>query len=101
MENIYLNGKSINNEFEKQKLRNKLLKNERDRLNELNRKTNNNLKKDDKMIDILHKYNEIKDVAQQLMGALIKTRPEGTMIKDLYPEFDLEISDWHCFNILP
>eukprot|EP01084_Bolivina_argentea_P261408 441716_1 len=67
---IYLNYNAINNDLEKQRLRVKLLQNERDRLNEMNKKTNNNLKKDKKMIDILHKYNEIKDVAQKLMGTL-------------------------------
>ena len=90
--NIYLNSKSIHNELIKQKLRVQLLKNERDRLKQQNRETNNNLKKDPKMIDILHKYNEIKDHSQILMGELLKLRT-GAMIKDLYPEFGLELTD--------
>ena len=88
---IYYHGKAINNDIMKQKLRIKLLQHERDRLQEINRKTNNNLQKNPKMIKILHEYNEIKDVAQQLMGTLNQMR--GSLTKELYQEFGLELSD--------
>lgn len=47
----------------------------------------NNKKKE--LIDKLHKYNEIKDVGQELLGHIATNK--GKMIKELYEE--LEISD--------
>lgn len=42
-------------------------------------------------IDMLHEYNEIKDVAQMVIGKLAEHR--GTTTKELYPEFNLELDD--------
>ncbi|KAK7813650.1 hypothetical protein U0070_000700 [Myodes glareolus] len=42
-------------------------------------------------IALLHEYNDIKDVAQMLLGKLALTR--GVTIKELYPDFDLDLSD--------
>ncbi|XP_048181942.1 DNA repair protein SWI5 homolog, partial [Corvus hawaiiensis] len=45
----------------------------------------------DKHISLLHEYNEIKDAGQMLLGKLAVIR--GVTTKQLYPEYDLEISD--------
>ncbi|XP_050011366.1 DNA repair protein SWI5 homolog isoform X2 [Alexandromys fortis] len=42
-------------------------------------------------IALLHEYSDIKDVAQMLLGKLALTRSVTT--KELYPDFDLELSD--------
>lgn len=42
-------------------------------------------------IALLHEYNDIKDVAQMLLGKLALTR--GVTTKELYPDFDLDLSD--------
>ncbi|XP_040592820.1 DNA repair protein SWI5 homolog [Mesocricetus auratus] len=42
-------------------------------------------------ISLLHEYNDIKDVAQMLLGKLALTR--GVTTKELYPDFGLELSD--------
>ncbi|XP_051039834.1 DNA repair protein SWI5 homolog [Phodopus roborovskii] len=42
-------------------------------------------------ISLLHEYNDIKDVAQMLLGKLALTR--GVTIKELYPDFGLDLSD--------
>ena len=88
---VYFNGKAINNELEKQRGRVKLLKNERNRLQEINKKTNKNLKRDQKLIDILHQYNEIRDKGLQVMGRLNQIR--GTVSSELYDEFGLNLTD--------
>ncbi|XP_006024452.1 DNA repair protein SWI5 homolog [Alligator sinensis] len=45
----------------------------------------------EKHISLLHEYNDIKDAGQMLLGKLAVIR--GLTTKDLYPEFDLELSD--------
>ncbi|NXR18133.1 SWI5 protein, partial [Cinclus mexicanus] len=45
----------------------------------------------DKHISLLHEYNEIKDAGQMLLGRLAVIR--GVTTKQLYPEYDLELSD--------
>uniref|UniRef100_A0A8C0VTZ5 DNA repair protein SWI5 homolog n=1 Tax=Cyanistes caeruleus TaxID=156563 RepID=A0A8C0VTZ5_CYACU len=45
----------------------------------------------DKHISLLHEYNEIKDAGQMLLGKLAVIR--GVTTKQLYPEYDLELSD--------
>lgn len=42
-------------------------------------------------IDKLHAYNEIKDLAQALIGRLAVI--EGCTTKELYPRFDLNLED--------
>ncbi|XP_051052002.1 DNA repair protein SWI5 homolog [Phodopus roborovskii] len=42
-------------------------------------------------ISLLHEYNDIKDVAQMLLGKLALT--QGVTIKELYPDFGLDLSD--------
>ncbi|KFO31895.1 DNA repair protein SWI5 like protein, partial [Fukomys damarensis] len=42
-------------------------------------------------ISQLHEYNDIKDVGQMLLGRLAVIR--GVTTKELYPEFDLDVSD--------
>lgn len=42
-------------------------------------------------ISLLHEYNDVKDVAQMLLGKLAVTR--GVTTKDLYPDFDLDLND--------
>lgn len=42
-------------------------------------------------IDLLHDYNELKDVVQALIGKLALIRNQTT--KDLYPDFGLNASD--------
>ncbi|XP_027279418.1 DNA repair protein SWI5 homolog isoform X2 [Cricetulus griseus] len=42
-------------------------------------------------IALLHEYNDIKDVAQMLLGKLALTR--GVTTKELYPDFGLDLSD--------
>ncbi|XP_059099834.1 DNA repair protein SWI5 homolog [Peromyscus eremicus] len=42
-------------------------------------------------ISLLHKYNDVKDVAQMLLGKLALTRDVTT--KELYPDFGLGLSD--------
>ncbi|XP_030741024.1 DNA repair protein SWI5 homolog [Echinops telfairi] len=42
-------------------------------------------------ISQLHEYNDIKDVGQMLLGKLAVIR--GVAIKELYPEFDLDVND--------
>ncbi|CAI9174880.1 unnamed protein product [Rangifer tarandus platyrhynchus] len=42
-------------------------------------------------ISQLHEYNDIKDVAQMLLGRLAVIR--GVTTKDLYPEFGLDMND--------
>ncbi|XP_060056248.1 DNA repair protein SWI5 homolog isoform X1 [Erinaceus europaeus] len=45
----------------------------------------------DDHINQLHEYNDIKDVGQMLLGKLAVIR--GVTTKDLYAEFDLDMSD--------
>ncbi|XP_071430813.1 DNA repair protein SWI5 homolog [Pithys albifrons albifrons] len=45
----------------------------------------------EKHISLLHEYNEIKDAGQMLLGKLAVIR--GVTTKQLYPEYDLELSD--------
>ncbi|KAM4876483.1 DNA repair protein SWI5 homolog [Thomomys bottae] len=45
----------------------------------------------DDHISQLHEYNDIKDVGQMLLGKLAMIR--GVTTKELYPEFDLDMSD--------
>ncbi|NXH34688.1 SWI5 protein, partial [Myiagra hebetior] len=45
----------------------------------------------DKHISLLHEYNEIKDAGQMLLGKLAVIR--GVTTKQLYPEYDLGLSD--------
>ncbi|XP_040461432.1 DNA repair protein SWI5 homolog [Falco naumanni] len=42
-------------------------------------------------ISLLHEYNDIKDAGQTLLGKLAVIR--GVTTKQLYPEYDLELSD--------
>ncbi|CAO2627763.1 DNA repair protein SWI5 homolog [Lemmus lemmus] len=42
-------------------------------------------------IVLLHEYNDDKDVAQMLLGKLALTC--GVTTKELYPDFDLDLSD--------
>ena len=42
-------------------------------------------------IDLLHDYNELKDVVQALIGRLALVRNQTT--RELYPEFDLDSND--------
>ncbi|XP_052578947.1 DNA repair protein SWI5 homolog [Peromyscus californicus insignis] len=42
-------------------------------------------------ISLLHEYNDVKDVAQMLLGKLALTR--GVTTKELYPDFGLDLSD--------
>ncbi|XP_038021081.2 DNA repair protein SWI5 homolog, partial [Anas platyrhynchos] len=45
----------------------------------------------EKHIALLHEYNDIKDAGQMLLGKLAVIR--GVTTKQLYPEYDLELSD--------
>ncbi|XP_051492899.1 DNA repair protein SWI5 homolog [Apus apus] len=45
----------------------------------------------EKHISLLHEYNDIKDAGQMLLGQLAVIR--GVTTKQLYPEYDLELSD--------
>ncbi|XP_030317357.1 DNA repair protein SWI5 homolog [Calypte anna] len=45
----------------------------------------------EKHISLLHVYNDIKDAGQMLLGKLAVIR--GVTTKQLYPEYDLELSD--------
>ncbi|XP_019727549.1 DNA repair protein SWI5 homolog isoform X2 [Hippocampus comes] len=42
-------------------------------------------------IDMLHEYNDIKDIGQSLLGRLAALR--GTTTRDLYSHFGLELED--------
>ncbi|KAM4635753.1 DNA repair protein SWI5 homolog [Polymixia lowei] len=42
-------------------------------------------------IDLLHEYNDIKDIGQTLLGRLAALR--GTTTRDLYSHFGLELDD--------
>jgi len=42
-------------------------------------------------VDRLHKYNEIKDVAQSVIGRIAEK--EGTTTRNLYERFDLDLDD--------
>ncbi|CAJ1070887.1 DNA repair protein SWI5 homolog [Xyrichtys novacula] len=42
-------------------------------------------------IDMLHEYNDIKDIAQSLLGRIAALR--GTTTRDLYSHFGLELDD--------
>ncbi|XP_041667455.1 DNA repair protein SWI5 homolog [Cheilinus undulatus] len=42
-------------------------------------------------IDMLHEYNDIKDIGQSLLGRLAALR--GTTTRDLYSHFGLELDD--------
>ncbi|XP_072209201.1 DNA repair protein SWI5 homolog [Excalfactoria chinensis] len=50
-----------------------------------------NVEELEKHISLLHEYNEIKDAGQMLLGKLAVIR--GVTTKQLYPEYDLELSD--------
>ncbi|XP_032396218.1 DNA repair protein SWI5 homolog [Etheostoma spectabile] len=42
-------------------------------------------------IDMLHEYNDIKDIGQSLLGRIAAVR--GTTTRDLYSHFGLELDD--------
>ncbi|KAJ3276360.1 hypothetical protein HDV01_004983 [Terramyces sp. JEL0728] len=42
-------------------------------------------------IDLLHDYNEIKDIGQQLLG--INAEKYGTTVKEMYKKYDLDLND--------
>lgn len=48
-------------------------------------------KKIDRHIESLHKYNEIKDTAQEILGKLAELK--GATTKDMYELFDLKLTD--------
>ncbi len=48
-------------------------------------KKTNNLQK--KYIDTLHKYNEAKDMAQELLGSIAQNK--GTLLKHLYEDMGI------------
>lgn len=45
----------------------------------------------DHHIKCLHRYNEMKDIAQMLFGKLAEIR--GVRTRDIYADFDLELDD--------
>ncbi|KAJ3322907.1 hypothetical protein HDV06_002566 [Boothiomyces sp. JEL0866] len=42
-------------------------------------------------IELLHDYNEIKDIGQQLLG--ICAEKYGTTVKEMYKKYDLDLDD--------
>ena len=86
---VYSKVSAKNDILERQRLRNQLLRNERDKL--LKQAESQKPAKTQREIDILHRYNEIKDTAHELIGALNGMR--GTTSTDLYEEFGLNLDD--------
>lgn len=46
----------------------------------------------DHQIDLLHRYNDIKDIAQIVMGRLAEL--EGVTVKTLHQKYNLPLQDW-------
>ncbi|KAJ3262527.1 hypothetical protein HK103_000056 [Boothiomyces macroporosus] len=42
-------------------------------------------------IELLHEYNEIKDIGQQLLG--ICAEKYGTTVKEMYKKYELDLED--------
>ena len=75
----------------RQEMRNELLRQEIERLKATEEGINEITQKTDREIDILHRYNEIKDAAHELIGTLKTMR--GTTSTAIYKEFGISLDD--------
>lgn len=87
---VYSRVSAKNDVLERQRVRNQLLRIEKEKLLK-EAKGPPKSAKTLREIDILHRYNEIKDTAHELIGALNAMR--GTTATDLYEEFGLNLDD--------
>merc|ERR550525_99734 len=86
---VYSKSSAMNDCLERQRLRNRILQLEKERLMEMQKSSTTEEKKQtQRQHDIMHRYNEVKDMAHEFIGTLNRMR--GTSSKQLYEQFGLE-----------
>jgi len=89
---VYSKVSAKNDCLERQRMRNRILQLEKQKLMEMEKShTTEEKQQSQHQHDIMHRYNEVKDMAHELIGTLNRMR--GTSSKQLYEQFGLNLDD--------